>query len=1098
MFELNAAQKEAISHRGGDILVSAGAGSGKTFVLKERILSLVEEGVLLEDMLVVTFTNAAAAEMRQRILDGLMHRDSPSVQEQIRSSAADNICTVHKFCMEVLRKHFALIGLDPDFKVAQEDICAELKQEALDELFESLYGQGDEEFLAFAAYFDDDDDSMMELVEQSYRFSRSHSDPEGFLRSAMAKYGDGGAVFIRELTEQAMQQAHQARQFLGRARDLAKNAGLAKPLEVLTLEDAELEQFMQKAREDYGQAANYLLKAGAQLRFPSKGVDEAVKEQIKSERDRAKKIVRGLVESPLNRSRVQMDEEMAVIGAMVGQVVRVSGLFAQRYAQKKAKRRLLDFSDLEHYAIAALDKGAAQEYVEKFQYIFVDEYQDITQVQEELLSRISRSNRFMVGDVKQSIYRFRMGDPGLFLGKYEDYGRGAGKRIDLNENYRCSRVVVDFVNRLFGGVMSRSVGEVEYSRQPLVFGSGQEGGEAQIMVVPREDSGDEAAVLEARACAARIRELRKEGYEYGDIAVLMRAVRGFGDLFAQTLSAQGIPVFADFGGGYLAAPEVELALNFLSLADNRRQDVPLIAVMRSFLGGFDEEELAQIRLGYPDGEYFDALCLAAEQQTELGEKARTFRALLDRFRQMAQVYNVEELTARLFFETPFYDYVQALPDGVQRKANLDLLLERARDFEQSSFKGLYLFLRYIRRLQKRGQDLDAAAGRGENDDAVRITTIHKSKGLEFPAVIVARMGKGINLIEGKKPWIFHKELGLALRYVDPSLRVRRQSAAYAALVARLNRELLSEEMRMLYVAMTRAEKSLTLLGCLKETGLLQEAGAAPSPQQARSYFDWVGYVFAGQWDVREYTAWDKEEEGRFRQMDGSGQYGEYVRQRMAYRYEQGRPLPSKVAASKVAAALEMGELAAALPIKELKVPLFRMREEMSAARRGSIWHLLMQLQDLRDTSPQSVGRTLEGMVDKELIFPEEKAAVSPKMVSAFFDSPLGRRMKASPRVLRELPFNMAVSQQELLGEGGGELLVQGVVDCCFEEAGRYVLVDYKTDAVRGDSRAWAMKHEMQIELYRKALSFAGMDVGECWIFFFSTQEAVRMWPKEKD
>lgn len=1096
MIDFNAAQKEAISHRDGDMLVCAGAGSGKTMVLKERVLALVGEGVPLEEMLVVTFTNAAAAEMRQRITDGLMRMDSPFAREQAQLAQGAHISTVHKFCIDILRQHFALVGLDPDFKVAQEDICDELKQEALDELFEELYAKEDAEFLEFAAYFDDNDGKMMDLIRQSYSFSRSHPRPEEFLRDAVQAYGTG-ELFVRELVREALQNADAALRYMRRAMETAKQAGLERVGEILALEAAELEQFSQMAEEDYAAAAGFLFKTGSSLAFPRKDVDEEAREQIKADRKSAREIAKKLVESPLNESRERLRAEMDAVSSQVAQTVRLTGLFAKKYAGKKEKRQLLDFSDLEHYAIGALCAGAAEDYREKFRYIFVDEYQDITQVQEELLLKIGRENLFMVGDVKQSIYRFRMGDPALFLKKSAGDGKEAVHLVNLNENYRCDREIVEFVNGLFSRVMSQGTGEIDYEGQKMVFGSGRDGGEVQLVAVVKENSGQDEALLEAAACVRRIRELKDRGYDYGDIAVLMRSVKGFGETFVQALADGGIPVFADFGGGYLAAQEVELALDFLSLVDNRRQDIPLLAVLRSFLGGFDEEELALMRLEFPEGEYFDALLHAAGRQTETGEKARSFLALLDRYRELAQVYSVEELTARLLFETPFYDYVQALPGGEQRKANLDLLLQRARDFEQSSFKGLYLFLRYIRRLQEKGQDLDTAKERGENQDAVRVTTIHKSKGLEFPAVIVARMGKMINFNEGKSFWAFHKDMGLAIRYADPALRIRRQGVAYAALVSRLNREILSEEMRMLYVAVTRPEKSLTLLGCLKDASLLKQRGVAPAPQNARRYFDWIGFAYAGRIDVREDFGQAQEAvlPEREQKQAVCGEYDAYVRERMEPGYGGGRALPSKLAASKVAAALEMGELAAALPMKELKTPLFRMRDEISAARRGTVWHLLMQVLNLEDTSVRAVRNTLDELVERELIFQEEAMAVGAEAVSAFYETPLGQRMKASRKVLRELPFNMAVSERELLGEGDGELLVQGIVDCCFLEGGGYVLVDYKTDSVVGDSAVWAKRHEMQLELYRRALEMSGMEVVESWIVFFSTGEAVRMWPK---
>ncbi|WP_339236041.1 helicase-exonuclease AddAB subunit AddA [Paenibacillus sp. FSL R5-0517] len=1025
-------QWSAISESGEDILVAAAAGSGKTAVLVERIIRKIadpSQGFSVDRLLVATFTKAAAAEMKQRIREALERalEEQPGeehLRKQLSLLGRASITTLHSFCMEVIRRYYQQIPLNPAFRILNENEAEIMRQELLEELFEEKYGEEDEgsTFRELVDWFSGErnDDAMHRLVQRLYDFSRSHSWPDHWL-SEMA------SAFQVESVEELGHSAWVQSIMRDAALALSGAAGLLRQGIHISMQPEGPAPYADTLKEDLVMVEELLsaIQVMPWERLPEvfqpaafgklkpckkDQTDPALQDQVKELREAAKKAVSDLKGSLFGRSAFSFWQELEQAAPLMKELSRLVSTFGERYRQAKQERGQVDFSDLEHYCLhilrhedstpeLSMPSDAAMEYRSRFDEVLLDEYQDTNTVQEDIVKLISRENpgnRFMVGDVKQSIYRFRLAEPGLFMNKYRQYGANThedrngedrlnrtGQRIDLARNFRSRAEVVHSVNMIFRQLMNEGVAEIAYDeRAQLAYGAtfpsetlGDEAYTPELMLIDRQgggpdltdgmdENGDaavsaelesaelETAQLEARAIARRIREMVGDTDQpalhvydkalqtmrparYGDMVILLRSTLMWAPLMIEEFRQQGIPAGGEQSKGYFQATEVEIMMSMLQLVDNPRQDIPLASVLRSPIVGLDEEELAQIRLGDKRQSFYDAVITAAGEwgnsstndvqqsrqenhpdsnivqlqwpeawsemeqgqretaasveaeildhgyefdvHTEgiqdagftghasedmgvteisgsaLQQKLILFLRQLQQWRLEARQGSLSELIWRMYRETGYLDWVGGLPGGLQRQSNLKALYDRARQYEESTAnRGLFRFLTYVSRLRENGGDLGTVAGSsGEQDNAVRIMTIHRSKGLEFPIVFVGGISKMFNQQDLNAPFLMHKELGFGPRFVDRENRVAYPTLANLAIRRRAQFELLAEEMRVLYVALTRPKEKMILLGTVKDAAkkALAWSQVKDSTELAlpdyllaagRSYLDWIG------------------------------------------------------------------------------------------------------------------------------------------------------------------------------------------------------------------------------------------------------------------
>lgn len=882
-------QTAAFTETADNLLVSAAAGSGKTAVLVERIIRLVsdpEKPLDIDRLLVLTFTNAAAGEMRHRVGERLaaMLRKKPAdrnLQRQLALLGLAAITTLHSFCLEILRQHFQQLDLDPGFRVADDSETKLLQADVLEAVFEENYEEMNTGFLDLVDKYGGErsDNRLQEIVQSLFEFSRSQPRPEQWLTAAgtvqhyPAIDDYPWAPFLRE--EIFRQLAGMISQ-LEKARAVAGRPG--GPAGYAPVLDSDLDQLRSLAAQE-DKDWEHLYRGFQDLSWGKlsrcgKDVDDTLKGMVTRERNGVKKVAAKIKSRYFSRTAA---EHLADLAKMSGDMANLTALtvqFSLAFQKAKTDRGLVDFADLEHYALRILSNtevGVAEGLEKRFTQILVDEYQDINQVQETILAQVSGNrNRFMVGDVKQSIYRFRQAEPGLFLKKYHDFipGQGAADRkINLARNFRSCQEIIDGVNFVFKQLMTPVLGEIGYDREAeLVCGRStpplestdsspameihlidrdgsagrelvDENGEAEELenngengeILGGEKSDDEeeltAAQGEARLVARRIHQMisgaepqlvldggKYRPATYRDMVILLRAAKGWADTFSEELQMAGIPVYADLGSGYFGATEVENMLSLLKIIDNPRQDIFLAGVLRSPLAGFSLEELAILRVNAGPGDLFQALQECSNSEEYLASRVRFFLAHLASWRSKARRGRLTDLIWDIYRETNYYSFVGALPGGSQRQANLRALYDRARQYEATSFRGLFRFLRFIARLQSGGSDLGTARALGENENVVRIISVHKSKGLEFPVVFLPGLGKRFNFQDLHSDILMHRDLGLGANLVDLQTRVVYPTISKLAIRYRLEMESLAEEMRIFYVAMTRAKEKLVMIG----------------------------------------------------------------------------------------------------------------------------------------------------------------------------------------------------------------------------------------------------------------------------------------------
>ena len=1182
-FPLTDEQKTAAENRGGTLLVSAAAGSGKTRVLVERLMNYVSQGRDIDEFLVITFTNAAAAELRGRVAGELNARlaldpRSGHLRKQTTLVYKAKLCTIDAFCIDLLRECGHLAGVDPDFRICDDADGAAKRAAALDRVLEERYAHMEDypgfRDLAEMLSGDRDDQTLADAVLDIHQRVQAHPDPMGWLDARRGDFNGlppgarpedtpWGKLLLADAAQTAASWANTLEQLSWLARqDPVTDANYGPGLELAA---SGLLAFAAACREGWDSAA------ACDVRFPragsKKGADPAVRDAVKAGWTRCKKQAEAL------RARFALPagavmEDLRAVGPAMSALLETVSAFDAAYKQEKGPR-LLDFSDAEHLAASLLLEDGqptplALEWRERFTEIMVDEYQDTNAAQNALFSALSNGGRnlFLVGDVKQSIYRFRLADPTIFLERYDAFppaaraGEGEPRKLTLSRNFRSRPEVLSGVNFLFRGLMSRRFGEIDYDDGQALYPGAPDtpfdpSCTVELDVLDLSSLGEGAAedeegaskdLAEARAVARRLRALYDGGFpvdggrpvRWEDMAVLLRSVGPVLDRYAAAFAEQGIPWTADKGEDSFDTTEVHTALSYLQIVDNPRQDVALLAVLRSPVWGFSPDRLACLRAG-SEGDFYDAL-LAGEERGEADCAA--FLDELRALRAQAGERSSHRFLWYLYERTGMLGIFSAMPQGERRRENLLALYDCAGRFEAGGHKGLFGFLSHIARAAENSVPLDAPAREG---GGVRLMSIHRSKGLEFPVVLAAGLGRQFNDKDLLKPILFHTGLGLGPKRVDRARMLRSTTLARDAAALALKRENRAEELRLLYVAMTRAQRKLILFttanGRLDQLAKLTEQADWPVPPpvlaSCRSMGQWVLlcalcrpdagvlHSLAGRapgrmaadpglpWDIRVLPAGDYEKPPAAPGApEGAGPAvseadADALRERFSWQYPHAAQvdLPSKLTATQLKGRVRDEEAAegaasrwtAPQPVKRRPLTRPRFAAEargLTPAQRGSALHLAMQLSDPEKAStPEGARAEVDRLVAGGWLTPRQGEGVNAAWVAAFWSSPLGREAKAAPRMEREFKFSLLVPANRYFpqAEPGEEVLLQGVADCWFQDPdGSLTVVDFKTDAVTGDTAAArAAGYAPQLDAYAGALSqVLGAPVSRKILWFF--------------
>ena len=1247
-------QQNVIDSRGGNLLVAAAAGSGKTAVLVERIIQMILNSDLkidIDKLLVVTFTNAAASEMRERIGDAISKKldenpEDEHLQDQLVLLNKASITTIHSFCLEVIKSNFHKINLDPNFRIGDETECSLMKLEAIDETFDILYEQNDEEFCYLVDCYAEKrgDSNLQNLILSIYSFVMASPYPKVWLKESAEDFNiTDDFDFARSKWAKAILETVKI-QMEGIEKSLCKAIEDVDGIDELVTFTDKLKMEYEKIKEilyacDTSWSDAYRQISSMTFENYAKGVKRIPKDApsyIKEEKDKAKKIrdnakksIEKIKTSVFNKNYDDLKDEIKFLYPIVKSLSDVVLMFEQIYSQKKRDKGIIDFNDIEHFALQILTEtdengdfvfdeegknipsDIALEYREKFYEIFIDEYQDSNQVQEVILSTIAKQkepNRFMVGDVKQSIYRFRQAKPEIFLQKYATYDTDLSskyKKIMLYKNFRSRKEVVDSVNYIFEHIMSKNLGEIDYNEEEkLNLGANFEevedekiilGGATEIHLmekkVPEVEDPDEeeeegedldASQIEARMVGKIIRDIMRpnengeimqvfdkklETYrnvEYKDIVILLRATSAWAPVFAEELINMDIPTYADMGQGYFETMEIQVIMSFLKVIDNPMQDIPLIAILRSPIYGFTPEDFIDIRItdkkvsfyeamrmfvgekidlsneeeqdiaedeisddtgneiidlnineensyvdadmddyyqniNYEDFEYENEEFIYNDevmyesyisenieddliyeinsniegdeesQKSELELKVRRFLDDLKELQEKSMYMSTDEFLWYIYTNSGYYAYCGALPGGSQRQANLRILFERAKQFEETSFKGIFNFINFISKLKKSNSDMGSAKTLGENANVVRIMSIHKSKGLEFPIVICSGMGRNFNTMDFRKDVLYHHELGYGPQIVDFERRISYPSIAKEALKCKINIENISEEMRILYVALTRAKEKLIITSSIKDIEQNMHKWSSNISTEkmvskydilnGKNYMDWmmpaiikhkdlediretynlstsISMEDESKWSVKTWSRddidFEKHEKEGIREvlntMDLSQhdtEYYEQIEKKLNFEYPY-------LGVVKKAASISVTEIKKRQEEYEeqddslglykhkttLKKPKFlsesQKTEKITGARRGTIVHLIMEVLDFEKINTESeIKAQIQDLVKRRIITEKESQVLSPRKIMRFFKSPIAKRMLSSKFVKREQKIYTQIKMNDI-------------------------------------------------------------------------------------
>ena len=1166
-------QKTVIDIRDKNVLVSAAAGSGKTAVLVERIISIVTgEGgntpVDIDKLLVVTFTRAAAGEMRERVLKALEKKafEQPlneHLRKQMTYIHSAKITTIDSFCADVVREHFSEIDLDPAFKVGDTGELTLLKSDVVAKVLEDNYLRGEEGFLKFIDIYSGSksDSDIEDIILRLYDFSQSYPSPEKWLGGLVDAYNQENAhQWLTVITDEIQNKLEDAVNSMETAIELCSDGNFDKYRAVIDDEKERLISILGKS--DFDEIGTYI-KAFSFGRLPAlKGLsedEELYKKQIQTIRDGYKKTIKKLGTKYFTRRLEDILQDVYDCMPVVATISKLVGEFSDRYKEAKKEKDLVDFSDLEHYALNILVKEneqgdyspteTAMEISKDFYEVMIDEYQDSNLVQEIILSAVSGRgenipNVFMVGDVKQSIYKFRLARPELFLHKYNTYTaveeEGDSKKIVLSKNFRSRYQVLDFCNMVFKQIMTKELGGISYDKENMLYPgfdypkSDENEYKPEILFIDTAEENealqDEEPLsnieLEAALTAAKIKALvygedghkplsiydkesgQLRGVRFSDIAILFRSTARYAEVYTEVFTAEGIPVYTNLSEGYFDTFEIGQILDLLSVIDNPRQDIKLAAVLRNIFG-LTENMLADIRIG-KDTSFYQAFM---EYDGIYGNIVSEIKDKISAYRHLVSFTSIYDLICHVIEDTHFRQFIMSGKAGEKRLANVEMLLEKAKTYEEGPYSGLFNFVRYIEKLKKYKVEQGEAMAMSENDDSVKIMTIHKSKGLEYPVVFAGGMGKLMNMRDSAEKIALHHELGIGINRVDTAKRLRYKTLIKEAIGSKLRLENIAEELRVLYVAMTRAREKLILTGIGNVTSKLDKLSGCEkhipvefSPATisgAGSYMDWIlmslirGYgdnisIFKRispadiLYNKIKATVTAEDRKKALKSWDRDKIYDPELRRSIrgifdyTYEYEEECQIRSKMSISDIKHMYMKLVSEDERPVEDIDYFAKNKEDSIDSAKgamRGTAYHRVFELFDYDKTvdSVEDIKSMIKNMVEKGLIDSESAALVNPKKIKAFSDSPLAGRMRTAykeNKLYREKPFVMGIPACAIDPEKykSRELVVvQGIVDAWFIEDDEIVLVDYKTDGV---SRIEELcdRYESQLKYYGEALS----------------------------
>lgn len=1186
-------QQKVIDLRNRNILVSAAAGSGKTAVLVERIITRLtkdEKPLDVDRLLVVTYTEAAAAEMKERIHMAIEKAldEQPGnahLERQATLIHQAQITTIHQFCLSVIREYFHEIDLDPGFSIGAAGEIELLRQDVLEDVLEKAYLEADSQFIDFVESFafGKSDKQLENLIIQLYDASRSYPNPTKWLQQCVEQYDIQSPMelerkpFVQAIMDETTQYIQEARELLDYAIELCEEEdGPASYKENIQYDIGQLEMLTKANTFADMQTRIRLIEFPNLKACRSKEVCPTKKEQVQTAHKTVKGLIAQLKEQYFFDTVERLQSDMLASKSHMQTLCNLVIAFETAFHEAKMRKNLIDFSDMEHYALQILTReengkhvpsAVAESYQFKYEEVMIDEYQDSNYVQDTILTSVSKvsaggHNIFMVGDVKQSIYRFRLSMPELFMEKYNRYSTkdSQEQRIDLHKNFRSRREVLDSTNFVFEQIMIPSFGGIAYDENAALYVGAdyeeQGGNETEVLLV--EAPGLKASAqreLEAEAVATRIQELvgkhrvfdKKLGEyrpaSYGDIVILSRSVQGWADLYTEVLKKAGIPIYVSSKEGYFQTREIQLLLNYLRILDNPRQDIPFTSILTSVFAGVSTQELAMIQTESEGDTVYEKVCsyVANGHNAHLQTRLHTFIEMFESFRDKVPYTAIHTLLWQLMQETGYDNYVASLPAGAQRTANLEMLVEKAVAFEGTSYKGLFNFVRYMEQMQKYEVDFGEAGVANEHTDTVSFMSIHKSKGLEFPIVFVVGTNKRFNMSDATGNIVLHPNLGVGINRIDSQLRTKKSTLLQNMISQTVHKESAAEELRVLYVAMTRAKEKLILTGVVTDLEKLFSSKLSISHHKpiqlpyltlttANNYLDWIvaalfrnkcltkildrygilqnqnAMIYERDVPIKvsttsllklAYAEAVETVQNNFTKeilhnWDTMQTYDEHVKQQLEqqfsyrYPYADSGNVKQKISVSELKKQAYLDE--ATQDFKEEEVipllPKFIQEEtEITGATKGTLYHKLLELLDLtRDYSEAELTSEIKRLIK------EQSSHIRVKDIMRFLDSSIGKRVQLASRLgyyHAEQPFVLGVPV-----DSTDLMVVQGVVDVYFEEDGELVVLDYKTDRV-SESSQLVERYRTQLDYYAHALErLTGKRVKEKLIYSFTLHQEI--------
>lgn len=1163
----------------------------------ERIINkILNDKIDIDKLLVVTFTNSAASEMRERVLEAIYKKldeepDNQELQKQIILLGKSHICTIHSFCLDVIKNNFFELDLSANFRIVSEEENEILKQEVLEDLFENLYEEENEDFSKLVNTYTGyrGDEPLKEMILRIYKFMQSNPFPIKWLNEKIELFKINennskdfsesiwGKILLKDLQDDIIDGISS----LKVVRNKLEKFYELDEYKVTIEQDIDLLKNLYDAINNSWDNAFEIAQNMKFKTWPTnKKIVIDLKDEAKASRDNVKnklmKKIKNILVYDSNCAYKDIYEMYEILSTLRDVIIKFDELFKIR----KKERNVIDFNDIEHYALKLLvsenEKGElvpteiAKNYQNKFEEIAIDEYQDSNYVQEYILNIISRSNNiFMVGDVKQSIYKFRQACPELFLDKYNKYsiqGNDFGTKIKLFKNFRSKKNILDITNIIFENIMSEKLGDIDYNEEEyLNLGADYEKienglGISELDIIDlKEDEADDIVEdelsniqkeeVEAKFVANKIKEIinskvqvkdKKMGYRpvtYKDIVILLRSTSTLAPIYEKELIKNNIPVFSDSSTEYLESIEIQIIINLLKILDNPIDDISLVSVMRSVIGMFTDNEILEIRLCNKEGSYYECLNIAKEKSEDenLINKINIFLNNISTWRKESGYLSLAELLWKVYIDTGFYSYVGLMPNGELRQANLKILFERAKDYEKTSFKGIFYFIKFIEKIKNGNNDMSSAKIIGENENVVRIMSIHKSKGLEFPIVFLSSTSKKINMKDASSDLLLHQEIGLGPEYINYDRRIEYSTSAKDAIKVIIKNENIAEEMRILYVALTRAKEKLIITGVSKDLKkdfeekkdvlkIYEKNSKKINPillKKYISYLDWIELVYLknNMSDILKLNEYKKDDvinkgntqEEKIREFNFSkeinlNEYDNIFNWEYANILKTKLPIKSTVSKVKKMSyslvddnSVDFNKLINSSVVGlEEETPSFVKENDIinvSSSRRGTLMHLVLESLDFKkEYSFEDIEELKKELVCKNKILPEEVKVIDIKKIEQFLKSDLANIIRKCKITQKEKAFCLKINLSDIMNTNSDEkILVQGIIDLYgITEDNKIILVDYKTDYIQ-DENELINKYRIQLELYKKALE-EGLEkvVSETYIYSLYLNKEIKV------